>query len=90
MCLNNETWSLSRLSFNIRSVVDTFKNCFSPASNVSSTNIFIKWNKTNYSCTILNVDESCLGSPARSGFGGIIRNAFGYYLLGFSSFIQES
>ncbi|GAU50504.1 hypothetical protein TSUD_409790 [Trifolium subterraneum] len=28
MCLNNGTWSLTRLSFNIHSMVDTFKNCF--------------------------------------------------------------
>ncbi|MCI37852.1 S-like ribonuclease, partial [Trifolium medium] len=33
ICLNNETWSLSRLSFNIRAMVETFRNYFSPASN---------------------------------------------------------
>ncbi|PNY07026.1 ribonuclease H, partial [Trifolium pratense] len=32
---------------------------------------------------ILNVDGSCLGSPVRVGFGGIIRNDSGYYLSGF-------
>ncbi|MCI11915.1 S-like ribonuclease [Trifolium medium] len=26
MCLVNETWSLSRLSFNIRAMVETFRN----------------------------------------------------------------
>ncbi|GAU40372.1 hypothetical protein TSUD_319840 [Trifolium subterraneum] len=44
----------------------------------------------NYPCIILNIDISCLGSPARSGFGGIIRNTFGYYLAGFCGFIQGS
>jgi ribonuclease HI len=36
------------------------------------------------------VDGSCLGSPVRSGFGGIFRNTFGHYLVGFSGFIQGS
>jgi hypothetical protein len=31
-----------------------------------------------------------LGSPVRSGFGGIIRNIFGHYLTGFSGFIPET
>ncbi|MCI35860.1 RNA-directed DNA polymerase (Reverse transcriptase), partial [Trifolium medium] len=55
-----------------------------------SADRFIKWNNNNFSCTILNVDRSCLGSPARAGFGGIIRNTFGYYLTGFSGYIQGS
>ncbi|GAU25827.1 hypothetical protein TSUD_30910 [Trifolium subterraneum] len=33
MCLNNENWSLSRLSFNIGTMVETFRSSFSPASN---------------------------------------------------------
>jgi ribonuclease HI len=36
------------------------------------------------------VDDSCLGSPVRSGFGGIIKNTFGHYLASFSGFIQGS
>jgi hypothetical protein len=36
------------------------------------------------------VDGSCLDSPIRFEFGGIIRNTFGYYLVGFSCFIQWS
>ncbi|XP_045803019.1 uncharacterized protein LOC123896706 [Trifolium pratense] len=90
MCLNNETWSLSRISFHIRAMVETFSNCFSPASNEGSIDRYIKWNHDNYPCTILNVDGSCPDSPVRSGFGGIIINTFGHYLVGFSGFIQGS
>ncbi|KAK2368688.1 hypothetical protein QL285_081866 [Trifolium repens] len=90
VCLNNETWSLSRLSFNIRAMVETFRICFSPVSNDRLVDRHIKWNNNNYSCAILNVDGSCLGSPIRSGFGGIIRNSFGHYLAGFSGFIPET
>jgi hypothetical protein len=36
------------------------------------------------------VDDSGLGSPARAGYGGIIRNNSGFYLSGFSGFIRES
>ncbi|GAU50615.1 hypothetical protein TSUD_290700 [Trifolium subterraneum] len=90
MCLNNETWSLNRLSFNIRAMVKTIRNCFSPASNEGPVERYIKWNHNNYSGIILNVDGSCLDSPVGSGFGGIIRNTFGHYLVGFSCFIQGS
>ncbi|KAK2403585.1 hypothetical protein QL285_053005 [Trifolium repens] len=88
MFLNNETWSLSRLSFNIQAMVRTFSEPAPPASNDRLVNKYIKWNNNNYPCTILNVDDSCLGSPVRYEFDGIIRNTFGRYLAGFSGFIQ--
>ncbi|XP_024634605.1 uncharacterized protein [Medicago truncatula] len=50
----------------------------------------VKWNQNNNHCHILNVDGSCLGTPIRAGFGGIIRNNVGAYLSGFSGFIPES
>jgi hypothetical protein len=69
-------------------MLETFRKCFSPASYNGLVDRYIKWNNNNYFCVILNVDESCLGSPVRSGFGGIIKNAFRCYLAGFSGFIQ--
>jgi len=36
------------------------------------------------------VDESCLETPQRAGFGGLIRNSVGRYLFGFSGFISNS
>lgn len=41
-------------------------------------------------CVVLNVDGSCLGSPIRAGYGGIIRNSAGFYLSGFSGYIPAS
>ncbi|GAU41508.1 hypothetical protein TSUD_302460 [Trifolium subterraneum] len=90
MCLNNESWSLNRLSFNIHSMVDIFTSSFSSNSDGTSVSRLIKWNNDNFSCVILNVDGSCLGSPVRAGYGGIIRNDSGFYLSGFSGFIRES
>jgi ribonuclease HI len=66
-------------------MVETLGNCFSPAFNDRIVDKYIKWNNNKYSCAILNVDGSCLGSPVRSGFDGIIRNTFGHYLAGFIS-----
>ncbi|KAK2442044.1 hypothetical protein QL285_013270 [Trifolium repens] len=66
MCLNNETCSLSQLSFNIQTMVETSRNCFSPVSNDMLVDRYIKWNSSNHSCVILNVDDSCLGFPIRS------------------------
>jgi len=40
--------------------------------------------------TILNVDESCNGTPTRTGFGGIFHNNGGLFLSAFSSMISHS
>ncbi|PNY16740.1 S-like ribonuclease [Trifolium pratense] len=86
MCMNNETWSLNQLSFNIRAMIQTFRNCFSSTSNNGLVDRYIKWNNNNYYCVILNVDGSYLGSLTRSGFSGIIRNTFDFFAkLGASS-----
>ncbi|KAK2392428.1 hypothetical protein QL285_065789 [Trifolium repens] len=71
-------------------MVETLRSCFSPVPNDRLVDRYIKWNNNNYSCVILNVDGSCLGSPVRAGFGGIIRNTFGHYLTGFSGFIPKT
>jgi hypothetical protein len=71
-------------------MVETFKNCFSLVSNDMLFDRYIKWNNNNYCCVILNVGGSCLGSPVRPRFGGIIRNTFGHYLASFSGFIPET
>jgi len=83
MCLNNEIWTISHLSYNIHSMVDSFNLCFKNNSQIDQVERFIRWNDDNYSCDILNVDGSCMGTPMRASFGGIIRNSAGYYLSGF-------
>jgi len=90
MCLNNETWSLNRLSFNIQNIVEVLKSSFFPRANVAPTELFIKWNNNNYPCAILNVDGSCLGSPIQANFGGVIRNNGSFFLSSSSSAILDS
>jgi len=89
MCLSNENWPLCRLSYNIHSMVDSFISCFATTPIIVSDDIFIKWNNDNHSAVILNVDGSCLGTPLRAGFGGVVRNDAGFYLSGFSGYIHE-
>jgi len=50
----------------------------------------VRWNNNNCNCIVLNVDGSCLGSPIRAGYGGLIRNSAGLYLLVFSGFIATT
>lgn len=57
---------------------------------MTNSNKHVRWNNNNFNCTILNVDESCIGSPTKAGFGGLIRNSAGFYLSGFSGFIPSS
>lgn len=90
MCLSHETWTLNRLVFNIQSMIETFKNCFTTNQNGAIEERFTRWNNNNFSSVILNVDGSCLGSNTRAGYGGLLRNNAGYYLSGFSGFIQSS
>ena len=90
MCLSNENWSLNRLVFNIQGMIETLKNCFSVNRNGVIEERFTKWNDNNHSSVILNVDGSCLGSPSRAGYGGLLRNHDGYYLSGFSGYIHNS
>jgi len=85
MCLGNENWLNTKLSLNIQGMVDTLKACYT-----TDEDQFIKWNHNNHSCVILNVDGSCLGSPIRAGYRGILRNDAGFFLSGFSGYIQNS
>lgn len=55
-----------------------------------SDDTFIKWNNENHSGIILNIDGSCLGTPLRASFGGVIRNDAGFYLSSFSGYISDS
>jgi len=90
MCLNNENWPLSRISYNIHGMVDALISCFATNSNGQPVDRLIKWNNGNHSCAILNVDGSCMGTPVRAGFGGVIRNYARFYLSGFSGYIHDS
>ena len=90
MCLSNKIWSLDRLVINIQSVVETFKVCFSNNFQGDSSDRFIKWNNNNLFSIILNVDGGCLGSSLRVGYGGVLCNDAGFYLLDFFGYIQGS
>jgi ribonuclease HI len=71
-------------------MVENFKACFNPTSNGTLESRIIKWNNNNFSSVILNIDGSCLGSPIRVGFGGVLRNYVGFYLSGLSVYIHNS
>ena len=71
-------------------MVDSFKSCYAVITNVIHTDRFIKWNNGNHYCAILNVDESCLGSLVRAGYGGVVRNYADFYLSGFAGYINDS
>jgi ribonuclease HI len=90
MCLNNETWSLQCLSFNIQNSAEIIKVILSTNTHVVAIDRYIRWNFLNHSCVILNVDGSCLGTPQRAGFGGLLCNSAGVCVSGFSGFINNS
>jgi len=89
MTINNEEMSIHRVAANIRNSADNILQAFPPNQAVQMER-YVRWNNRNFDCNILNVDGSSLGSPARAGFGGLIRNNAGYYLTGFSGFLPTS
>lgn len=44
----------------------------------------VKWQPPTGNSVKLNVDGSSIGNPGRSGYGGLLRNTHGEWLLGFS------
>jgi hypothetical protein len=77
--------SLNQFSFNIQTIVETLKYCFSYNFNGNSVDTFIKWNNNTNLRVILNVDENCIDSLVRICFGGIIINSSGCYSSRFST-----
>ncbi|XP_024634474.2 uncharacterized protein [Medicago truncatula] len=55
-----------------------------------SSQTLVRWNNSNFSGVVLNVDGSCLGAPIRAGYRGILRNSVGFFLQGFSGFIEAT
>ncbi|XP_024629919.1 uncharacterized protein [Medicago truncatula] len=90
MCLNNETWSLFRITNNIHNSTNGIIKTFQQSDRTAILERLVKWNCQNHSGSILNVDGSCLGTPIRAGFGGFIRNNHGFYLSSFSGHIANS
>jgi hypothetical protein len=89
MCLNNETRSVYRLNIIINSTTDMINRCFQSDTSAPPQSRLVRWNNEHHACSILNVDESCIGDPIRTGFGGVIRNFTGSYVTGFSGFINS-
>jgi hypothetical protein len=89
MCFSNEQMPLHRVAANIMNSADSILHAF-PPYQTGHLERLVHWNNNNFDCYILNVDGSCLDTPVRAGFGGLIRNSAGFYLAGFSGFIPSS
>jgi len=90
MCMGGKTWSLKRLSSNIKNSIESILVNFPSSATAATTNRYTRWNNNNISGAILNVDGCCHGTPTRTGFGGILRNDSGLFIAGCSGFISDS
>ncbi|XP_039686921.1 uncharacterized protein [Medicago truncatula] len=89
MCFSNEPWSLVRIQFQVQHAVEAIENALH-SEVITTPGRTVRWNENNFNSFVLNVDGSCLGTPIRAGFGGIIRNYASLFLKGFSGYITAS
>jgi len=82
--------SLGYVCINIQNSADLIEKCFQQDGVVAALERLVCWNINNHQCHILNVDGSCLGSPIRAGYGGLLRNNSRSFLSGFSSYLPTS
>jgi len=89
MCLSADSWSLTQINFQVQNTATTIETAMHYEASPHPDRM-VRWNSNNYNCCVLNVDGSCLGTPIRAGFGGIIRNSAGLFLTGFSSYLATT
>ncbi|GAU12283.1 hypothetical protein TSUD_141910 [Trifolium subterraneum] len=82
LCLNSESILFYSLKLRIMDYALLIENCHSNHHDTSTSKL-VKWNALGGTGMILNVDGSSLGNPGISGFGGLIHNADGAWVLGF-------
>lgn len=90
MCFSNDSWSIIQLCNSIQNSAVIIQKSYQPGASCSNSYRLVRWNSSNCSCYILNVDGSWLGTHIRVRFGGLIRNNAGFFLSGFSGFLQDS
>jgi ribonuclease HI len=79
MCLNNEEWSLNRLTVNIQNSIIVNRSAFRQNSISATIDRGVKWNCKNH----------CIGNPQCTSFGGLLRNNADLFISGFSGHIAD-
>lgn len=79
----NNNWSVWTILNKIRSHHDTITTVYGHSS-LSRPTRMVQWRPPDDGAVKLNVDGSSFGNPGRSGYGGVLRNWLGEWLLGFS------
>ena len=59
-------------------------------SSVIAGSLVVFWRFLPSSVYVLNIDKSALTNPSRSGFGGLLWDDMGQWMVGFSGFIGFS
>jgi len=87
ICFSNISIPTYHLAMEARNLFATLIPCFSSSPTPLIADKWVRWNSSNQSCIILNVDGSCLGNPIRARFGGLLRHQTRHWITGFSSYI---
>lgn len=86
----DEAWPEPKVLRNITSLVIDIQQAYHSSSTNTSSTHMVCCEKPPLGFCKLNVDGCSLGNPGRAGFGGLIRNEIGEWLVGISGFIGHT
>ncbi|PNX83362.1 ribonuclease H [Trifolium pratense] len=87
VCVSNETIQQFQIVAESHKLATLIDACFHTMTLSDNSPRLISWHPCRTNCMVLNVDGSCLGNPGRAGFGGLIRNGGGEWIVRFSGFL---
>ncbi|KAK7268687.1 hypothetical protein RIF29_21393 [Crotalaria pallida] len=90
MCIDHLKIPIPTVMNSINNLYSLIKNELNPVPAASSPQRWVKWENPPAGFIAVNVDGSCFDNPGPAGFGGLLRDDLGKWLLGFSGHIGIS
>ncbi|CAJ2665276.1 unnamed protein product [Trifolium pratense] len=90
VCVRNEPIHMYQILIEVRKLASLMLSCFSIVPSALKPPRWVTWHPSRDVGFVLNVDGSCLGDSGRAGFGGLIREGDGSWIIGFSGFLGIS
>jgi ribonuclease HI len=90
VCVGNESIHMYQVLIEVRKLASLILSCFPNLLSAPKPPSWVTWHPSRDVGFVLNVDGSCLGDSGRAGFGGLVREGDGSWIIGFSGFLGIS